>query len=104
MTANDFTARDQVEILNPLGLHLRAADQFVRVAVQFEAEIRVSCHGRAVNGKSILDLSTLAAACGTRLDLEARGRDAEAALIALGELVAARFHEADDGEDIRMLA
>ena len=85
-----------VEITNPLGLHLRLADRFVRLAHRFQAEIRVSRDGHTVNGKSILDLATLAAACGTRLELEARGDDAEQALAALCELIAAGFDEADE--------
>ena len=55
--------------------------------------IRVFSDGLEINGKSILDLTTLAAECGTRLDLEARGPDAEAAVEALAELVLARFYE-----------
>ena len=56
--------------------------------------VHVARDGRTVNGKSILDLTTLAAECGTWLDLEARGSDAEAALVALDELISASFHEA----------
>ena len=51
-----------------------------------------------INGKSILDLTTLAAECGTRLELEARGPDAVEAIDALADLVLARFHEAEDAE------
>jgi phosphocarrier protein HPr len=91
-------ARREVEILNTYGLHLRPADKFVRLAYQFQAEIRVHYKGHTYNGKSILDLTSLAAECGTRLDLEARGPDAEAALSALAELVSARFHEASEGQ------
>ena len=90
-------ARRPVVILNPLGLHLRPADCFVGLARRFAAEIRVHRDGRAVDGKSILDMMTLAAGCGTRLDLEARGPDAEAALAALVELVSAGFLELDRG-------
>jgi phosphocarrier protein len=54
--------------------------------------------GGPEDGKSILDLALLAAECGTKLDLEARGPDAEAALAALADLVAARFHERAEGE------
>lgn len=86
-------ARRQVEILNFYGLHLRPADRFVRLASTFQSEIRVHCHGGVFNGKSILDLTTLAAECGVKLDLEARGPDAEQAVTALAELVAAKFHE-----------
>lgn len=86
----------QVEIQNPLGLHLRAAEKFVHVALQFQTDVRVHYGGKAVNGKSILDLATLAAECGTRLELEASGQDAESALEALSELVAAGFHETEE--------
>ncbi len=85
--------RCEREIVNALGLHLRAADQFVRLAQQFQAEVRVSLEGKVANGKSILDLATLAAGCGCRLELEANGPDAEVALAALSGLIEARFHE-----------
>jgi phosphotransferase system HPr (HPr) family protein len=83
----------QVEITNALGLHLRAAAKFVRLAQQFRAEIRVACDGRSASGRSILDLATLAAACGSRLALDADGPDAEAALDALTDLIGRRFDE-----------
>jgi len=86
-------ARRQVEITNRLGLHLRAADQFAGLARRFQCEIRVLYQGNERNGKSILDLTTLAAECGTRLDLVACGLDAVAAVEALAVLVAARFYE-----------
>jgi phosphotransferase system HPr (HPr) family protein len=87
------TVRRQVDVINILGLHLRAADKFVRLARQFRAGVRVACGGRTASGKSILDLTALAAECGARLELEADGPDAEAALDALTGLVARRFDE-----------
>ncbi len=99
MSHDPQVARRQVEITNALGLHLRPADKFVRLAHRFQSEIRVVADGQEINGKSILDLTTLAAECGTRLELEARGPDAEAAVEALAELVLARFHEAEEGQD-----
>ncbi len=99
MSHDPQVARRQVEITNALGLHLRPADKFVRLAHRFQSEIRVSHEGHEINGKSILDLTTLAAECGTRLDLEARGPDAEEAVEALAELVLARFHENEEGQD-----
>ena len=99
MSADPQVARRQVEITNAMGLHLRPANKFVLLAARFQAEIKVISEGLEVNGKSILDLSTLAAECGTRLDLEARGPDAEAAVEALAELVAAGFYETDEGDE-----
>jgi len=58
------TLRRQVEITNVFGLHLRAANQFVRVSQQFHVEVRVYCNGHAANGRSIMDLLSLAAECG----------------------------------------
>jgi phosphocarrier protein HPr len=94
MTAPDGAiARRQVEITYPLGLHLRAANTFATLARSFRAETRVSSDGKEADGKSILDLLTLAAACGSVLDLEARGPDAEAVVAALVELVQGGFNE-----------
>ena len=85
--------RRQVGVVNILGLHLRAADKFVRLAREYRADVRVSRDGRKVSGKSILELATLAAGYGTRLELEADGPDAEAALDALTGLIERGFDE-----------
>jgi phosphocarrier protein HPr len=98
MSPDTTIARRQVEIKNRLGLHLRAADQFVRLARQFQSEIRVSFQGNECNGKSILDLTVLAAEKGCRLDLEASGADAVAAIEALAGLVSAQFYENQEGD------
>jgi phosphocarrier protein HPr len=87
------TASRQVEITNALGFHLRAASKFVQLVQQFQAEIWVTCDGRKASGKSVLDLTTLAAPCGSRLALDANGPDAAAALDALTGLIARGFDE-----------
>ena len=90
-------ARRRIVIVNAFGLHMRPAGKFVGLANAFRSEVRVVYGAANVNGKSILDMVGLAAECGTTLDLEARGPDAEAALDALADLVAAGFHMT--GED-----
>jgi phosphocarrier protein len=97
MSHDPPVVRRPVEILNGLGLHMRPADKFVKLALRFQSEIRVIHNGNEFNGKSILDLTSVAAECGTRLELEARGPDAAHAIEALAALVAARFHEDDEG-------
>ncbi len=97
MSHDSPVVRRQVEILNSLGLHMRPADKFVKLALQFQSEIRVTHNGNEFNGKSILDLTSVGAECGTQLQLEARGSDAPEAVAALAELIAARFHEDDEG-------
>lgn len=81
------------EIVNKLGLHARAAAQFVKLATKYDAELTIAKDGQAVNGKSIMGIMMLAAGIGSTIELEAEGADAEALLDALGELIAAKFHE-----------
>ena len=90
-------ARRRMEILNALGLHMRPANKFVVVAGRFTADVRVRYNGRLCDGKSIMDMMTLAAERGAVLEVEAEGPDAEQAVEALAELVAERFHETDEG-------
>ena len=83
----------EVTICNLRGLHARAASKFVRLAESFDAEILVAKDGVEVSGTSIMGLMMLAAAPGSCINLSVTGRDAEAALEALAQLVADGFHE-----------
>jgi phosphocarrier protein len=76
-----------VEIKNAEGLHMRPAMQFVDTASRFNCEIVVSNGQTDADAKSIMQMSMLAATCGTRLHLRAEGPDADQALEALRELV-----------------
>jgi phosphocarrier protein len=64
--------------------------QFVDLACRFECDITVSNGQTEADGKSIMQMSMLAATCGTRLRLRAEGPDADPALEALRELVEVR--------------
>jgi len=99
MSQDANVARRQVEVLNALGLHMRPALKFVELALKYHSEIRVHYNGNEYNGKSILELTSLAAECGARLELEARGPDAAEAVEALGRLVGDRFHEDENGDE-----
>ena len=83
----------EVEIVNRAGMHARPAAEFVKTAGRFAADIRVEKDGLEVNGKSIMGVLMLAAERGSRLRLSASGRDAEAALDALANLVGRGFEE-----------
>jgi phosphocarrier protein HPr len=91
--SSDGVRRRLVTIVNRRGLHARAAARFVNVAEQFVAEIEVVKGDLVVGGTSILGLMLLAAAAGARLEIRARGREAEPALEALAALVARGFDE-----------
>jgi len=90
--ADAFVTRTVV-VGNPQGLHARPAEVFVKTASQYQAKIEVVKEGHRVDGKSILNILTLAAVQGTQLCLEANGPDADAALDALSELFARNFDE-----------
>ena len=83
----ELVCRAHVEIRNADGLHMRPAMQFVDIANQFKSEITVSNTENSVDGKSIMQMSMLAATCGTKLKIEAQGPDSQQAVEALRELV-----------------
>ncbi|MBI1731337.1 MAG: HPr family phosphocarrier protein [Gammaproteobacteria bacterium] len=80
-------------LINKLGLHARAAASFVKAAAACECDIRVTCNGKTVNGKSIMGVMMLAAAKGTAIEVAAEGPGAEAALDGIEALVLNRFGE-----------
>ena len=76
-----------VQIKNADGLHMRPSMQFVDIANQYQSSIRVSNDQTVADGKSIMQMSMLAAVCGSSLKIRAEGADAEEAVKALRELV-----------------
>jgi phosphocarrier protein len=82
-----------VEIINKRGLHARASAKFVKLAGSFDAEVKVSKDGQTVDARSIMGLMMLAASPGCSIEIQAEGKEAEAAVQALAELVEARFEE-----------
>ena len=82
-----------VEVVNERGLHARASAKFVKLAGEFDAEVTVSREGQTVDARSIMGLMMLAAGPGCTIDIHAEGAEAQAAVDALSELVADRFHE-----------
>jgi phosphocarrier protein len=87
--------RKEVEIVNKLGLHARAAAKFVTCASGFTSHVQVERQGQRVNGKSIMGVMMLAAAQGTTITLLIQGEDEEAACGALERLIADRFGEGE---------
>ena len=96
-----------VTVVNPLGLHARAAAKFVHIAAKFDSQIRVGRAASAeasaprgskvMDGKSIMGILLLAAARGTTLTITADGPDEHAAVDALARLVESGFGEPSTG-------
>ena len=82
-----------VEIKNSDGLHMRPAMQFVDVASKYDSEITVSNDETSVDGKSIMQMTMLAATQGTKLNITAVGDDAEKAIEDLRHLIEEKLFE-----------
>lgn len=89
------TLRQDVEIINKLGLHARASAKFTQLAGSFQSEVWLERNGRRVNGKSIMGVMMLAAGKGTSVAIETIGDDAEAAMAALVGLINDYFGEGE---------
>ncbi|MSQ59230.1 MAG: HPr family phosphocarrier protein [Betaproteobacteria bacterium] len=84
-----------IQIVNKLGLHARAAAKLTQLAGQFQCEVWIAKAGRKVNAKSIMGVMMLAAAKGSTVTLETTGADEAAAMEALEKLIAGKFDEAE---------
>lgn len=83
------------EIKNRLGLHARAAALLVQTVNRFSAEVRIAKDGQVVDGRSIMGVLTLGATQGSKIQVEASGKDAEEVLRAIEKLVEKRFYESE---------
>ena len=84
-----------VEIINRLGLHARAAAQLVKLTTQFQSKVFIKKNGQSANAKTIMDVLKLAATQGTQITIESTGEDEQEALDAIVKLIATRFHESE---------
>ncbi|MDP5209485.1 MULTISPECIES: HPr family phosphocarrier protein [unclassified Microbulbifer] len=87
--------KQQLTIINKLGLHARAASKLAQTSARFSSDIQVHCQGKSVNAKSVMALMLLAAGKGTELTLEINGPDEDEALSAICNLISDRFGEAE---------
>ena len=87
MILSESICEIEVEIKNADGLHMRPAMQFVDVASKYQCEIKVSNGDTKVDAKSIMQMTMLAATCGTKLTVRAEGVDCRQAIAELQELV-----------------
>ncbi len=87
--------KENVEIINKLGLHARASTKFTQVANKFSSDIAVIRDEKRVNAKSIMGVMMLAAAKGSLIEIEANGADEVEAVAALKALVNNYFDESE---------
>jgi phosphotransferase system HPr (HPr) family protein len=85
----------ELDVINKLGLHARAAAKLVNTASKFGSEILVIYNDQSVNAKSIMGIMMLAAACGAKITLKVEGDDADIAAQAISDLFADYFGEGE---------
>jgi phosphocarrier protein len=85
--------KQEIEIINKLGLHARASTKLTQTASQFSSEIFIERNGRRVNAKSIMGVMMLAASKGSVVSIDANGADEAIAMDALLALINTRCGE-----------
>jgi len=75
----------------PVGLHARHAGLLVRETKKYRSAVTVSCGGRAVDGKRILNLMGLGVRQGDLLKITVEGEDEDLALQELKAFFFANF-------------
>jgi phosphocarrier protein len=83
----------EVDVINRLGLHARAAAKLVGTATRFASALTLAREGRSADAKSIMAVMMLAATRGHTVTLTAEGPDEAEALEAVTQLFADRFGE-----------
>jgi phosphotransferase system HPr (HPr) family protein len=87
--------KKSIEVVLPTenGLHARPATKFVETAGRYSCDITISKDGMVVNGKSVIEILTLAAEQGAHLVICGEGEDADKAVEALSRLVQSGFQD-----------
>ena len=83
----------ELDIVNKLGLHARAAAKLVKLSSTFESSIDIQKEDQRVNSKSIMGVMMLAASYGSRVTLHVEGADEKQAAAAITDLIERRFDE-----------
>ena len=87
--------KQDIEIINKLGLHARASAKLTQTAGQFTADVFITKAGKRVNAKSIMGVMMLAAGKGVSLELEIAGADEAEAMAAVIALINNNFGEGE---------
>jgi catabolite repression HPr-like protein len=69
-----------LKIKNKWGLHARPAGKFIRLATKFSSDVYLEKDGEKANGKSILEILSLALEYGSQVKIIVNGKDEEIAL------------------------
>src|SRR4030095_2277633 len=83
----DIVIREEITIINELGLHARLAAEFVLAAKAFRSQIWLVKGEERFSASSVLEVLCANLNCGDTAIIEADGRDAEEAVKRLAERI-----------------
>jgi phosphotransferase system HPr (HPr) family protein len=95
----DFDNFVDVTVQGPHGLHARPATALVNLAKRFKAAIHVRHKDNVADGKSLVSLLKLGAGKNAALRIMAQGEDADAAIAALQNAIAAGLEDEAEQAD-----
>lgn len=87
MVSKSFT------IKNKMGFHMRPANVFVSAMTKYSSDVNVVFNGKAINGKSIMNIMAACIKCGSEITVECDGADEEAMLNEAAALIEDGFGE-----------
>jgi phosphocarrier protein len=85
----------ELEIVNKLGLHARAAAKLVKLASSFSSDIEIAKDDQRVNAKSIMGVMMLAAGRGHQVTIYCDGADEAEAMQSVESLINDKFGEGE---------
>ena len=93
MNRSPIELAKQLTIVNELGLHARSAAKIAEVAQNAKHKVWVAYDGERVDAASIIDILTLGATCGSRIEVIIENSDDQAILRKIVDLVETGFGE-----------
>lgn len=87
--------KQDVLIINKLGLHARASAKLTQLASKFPCEVWLTRNTRRINAKSIMGVMMLAAAKGSTINIETSGEQEQEAMTAIEALINDYFGEGE---------
>lgn len=83
----------KTKIVNPMGMHMRPAQLFVKAVTPFACDVIIASGGREVNARSIMNLMAACLKQGTEIEIRCSGEKEEECLKAAVALVEAGLGE-----------
>jgi phosphocarrier protein HPr len=83
----------QLQIVNRLGLHARAAVKLVTLCSRYVSSVVIVANGRRANGRQLIAILLLSASMGATISIEASGPDEVEAVSAVTRLISNGFGE-----------